>query len=204
MRIGIITDLHEHLEYTAKAIEAMKNHGVEEILCLGDFCKMEEELDEICQLLLEHEIKSVWGNHDYGLCDDIQSGRREDYSQSVMKFALTVRPRIRIDRFSFSHVEPWLNPNSLQDLWYYEGEPDTPEKLRRVFGDRSWDIAFAGHYHRWLAYTESSKLDWEGDTELDLGGQRFFVVIDACMHGACAVFDTTSRILTPINVAAGN
>lgn len=200
MRIGILTDIHEHLEFASKAIESLQNLEVDEIISLGDFCQMEERLKEICELLLKHEIKSVWGNHDFGLCNDVQSGRRKDYPNVVLEFVSTVRSKIKLDNFLFCHVEPWLNPESLQDLWYYEGEPDTDEKRHRVFSDRDWDIAFAGHYHRWLAFTESGRLAWNGEADLELSGQRHFVVIDACMHGSYAVFDTETRILTPMSV----
>jgi len=33
----------------------------------------------------------------------------------------------------FSHVEPWLDAHNLEHLWYYDGPPDTPEKVGRSF-----------------------------------------------------------------------
>ena len=200
MRVGILTDIHEHLEYASKAIDALENLQVDEILSLGDFCQMEEQLEEVCELLLNHGVRSVWGNHDFGLCEDIQSGRRKDYPSVVLEFVASVRPTITLDQCLFGHVEPWLDAQSLHALWYYEGEPDTDEKRQRIFSSPGWEISFAGHYHKWLAFTESEKLDWQGETTLDLSGQRHFVVIDACMLGSYAVFDTDTRILTPKSV----
>ncbi len=38
MRIGILSDTHDHLPNIAKAVDAFSTHGVEAIIHAGDFC----------------------------------------------------------------------------------------------------------------------------------------------------------------------
>ena len=199
MKIGLLTDIHEEVELAAEAIAQLRRREVDEIICLGDFCAMEKRLTEVCELLLREKVDSVWGNHDFGLCVDAREGQATQYPDVVQTFVRSVKPRIEIEPFLFCHVEPWLDTNKLQDLWYYEGKPEAAEQRARIFSHQGWQIAFAGHYHQWLAYSESGPLEWNGTSELNLSGNRYFVVIDACMKGQFATFDTESCVLTPLS-----
>ncbi len=210
MRIGILTDIHEAVEGAAAVIDLMREQNVDEIICLGDFCEMGTRLEETCELLLRERVQCVWGNHDFGLCEEARLGPVERYPLVVAEFAKTAVARIQIGELLFMHVEPWLDPNEITDLWYFEGVPDTVEKRARIFADRGpadqgeegqgWRIAFAGHYHTWLAVTEDEPHTWDGTTPLDLSHGRHFVVIDACLNGHCTIFDTDSQLLTPLRV----
>lgn len=210
MRIGILTDIHEAVEAAAAPIYLMREQNVAEIICLGDFCEMGTRLEETCGLLLRERVRCVWGNHDFGLCEEARLGPAERYPPVVAEFARTAVARIRIGELLFTHVEPWLDPNKIADLWYFDGVPDTAEKRARIFADKGraggggegqdWRIAFAGHFHTWLAAKEHESHSWDGTTQLDLSQGRHFVVIDACMDGHCAIFDTVSQLLIPLRV----
>ena len=43
-----------------------------------------------------------------------------------------LRPRLEVEGCLFTHVEPWLDANDVVQLWYFDGMPDTPEKLARL------------------------------------------------------------------------
>ena len=45
----------------------------------------------------------------------------------------TLQPHLEIGGCLFTHVEPWLDPHKVEDLWYFDGPPDSPEKLARSF-----------------------------------------------------------------------
>lgn len=199
MKIGLLTDIHEAVEHAAAAIEELRRRDAETIISLGDFCCMEERLSEMCELLLRENVRSVWGNHDFGLCADVAAGRATQYPAHVQEFVRSVESRIEIESCLFCHVEPWLDTNQLEDLWYYEGQPETQEQRARIFASGPWQTAFAGHYHRWLAYTAAGQVPWHGERALDLSQDRHFIVIDACLKGQFALFDSRSRILTPLS-----
>lgn len=197
MRIGLLADIHESVDYLELALEQLAKESVDRIISLGDFCECGTQLERTCQLLLDANVEGVWGNHDFGLCEDARQGTLTDYSQSVVQFSAAQVANLRFESLFFSHVEPWLDHNRLEDLWYFEGVPDTPEKRRRLFAAYDFKIAFAGHMHTWLAISETGNRAWNGKVPLNLSGERHFVIIDACCRGCFAVYDTSTQILTP-------
>lgn len=200
MKLGIITDVHEHTHQLEMALEALRCARVDQIISLGDFCENGQNLAATCQLLLDADVVGVWGNHDYGLCIDALEGEIENRPSHVQEFARNMRPTISLADCFFSHIEPWLDPNRLEDLWYLGVAPESSERIERIFAGGDWRIAFAGHYHQWLAVSQHGPLAWKGDCELDLSDGRYLIIIDAVMRGCCATFSTDSCILTPIKL----
>ena len=43
-----------------------------------------------------------------------------------------LRPRLELVGCHFMHVEPWLNPEDVADLWYFEGPAESSEELERI------------------------------------------------------------------------
>ena len=111
----------------------------------------------------------------------------------------TLGPRLEIADCHFAHIEPWLNPEQLADLWFYEGPPVGTERLPRIFGAVPHRVIFAGHYHRWLLAGPERITDWRGDGAVKLDSGRHFVVVGAVCEGRFAVFDTETSELIPFN-----
>jgi hypothetical protein len=65
----------------------------------------------------------------------------------------SLQPHLEIDGCLFTHVEPWLDPHKVEDFWYFDGPPDTPEKLARSFQAVPNRVLFIGHMHRWMLGT---------------------------------------------------
>ena len=108
------------------------------------------------------------------------------------------QPRLEIDGCLFSHVEPWLDPHKIEDLWYFDGPPDSPEKLSRSFAAVPNRVLFIGHLHRWLLGTPDGLLAWRGENPVALDSRkRYLVVVHAVWDGKCALFDTKTGELTP-------
>jgi hypothetical protein len=42
---------------------------------------------------------------------------------TTIVFVGGLQPRMEIDGCLFAHVEPWLDPEKIEDLWYLEGLP---------------------------------------------------------------------------------
>jgi predicted phosphodiesterase len=199
MKIGLIADIHEHVEHLRTALDLFYRENVDQIIVLGDVFEMAERIEETCQLLAEVKAIGVWGNHDFGLCVNPDDGIRARYPASVLDYLATLRPQLDIDDCHFTHVEPWLNPNNLADLWYFEGPPDQHGKLGRIFNAVSNRIMFVGHYHVWLAATPKGFIEWAGESPICLDQDRYFVVIGALCDGSFAIFDTATSMLTPFN-----
>jgi hypothetical protein len=199
MRLGLLADIHEDVGHLRHALARFRRERVDQIVVLGDVVLTSRRLHETCSLLAEANVIGVWGNHDYGLSYQPSDALRQQYQGPVIDVMSAFQPRIQLDGCLFTHVEPWLDPTVLQDLWYYEGEPDTPEKVKRIFDCNSCATMFAGHLHHWLAVTPDGITAWDGRDPICLGGQRYYVIVGAVCQGRYAIFDTQSRDLVPFN-----
>jgi predicted phosphodiesterase len=199
MRLGLITDIHEQVEPLRFVLDHFRRKRVELVVVIGDVFETGERIDETCRLLAEARAVGVWGNHDFGLACRPDERVRAKYSETVIEFMTSLRPRMEIAGCHFSHVEPWLNPEDLADLWYFDGPPDEHGKLARIFDAVPQRIMFAGHFHKWLLATPDGIDPWRGDSLIALRPGRFFAVIGAVCDGRYAIFDTDSAELTPFN-----
>ena len=197
MKLGLLTDIHEHVGYLRLALAELEDAQVDQIVILGDVFETGRQLDETCRLLAGAAAIGVWGNHDYGLCVDPTDESRQRYSPDALKFMASLRPRIAQWGCHFSHVEPWLDPQRVEDLWYFEGLPDDQRKRDRIFASVPQEIMFGGHYHRWLLTRPDVLQSWAADRPIQLTDGRYFVVIGALCEGNFATFDTETRELTP-------
>ena len=198
MRLGLVTDIHECVELLELALARFRELQVDQVVVIGDVCEMGQRLAETCALLANHRAVGVWGNHDFGLCTAVNDAVRSRYSPDVLRYMASLRPRLEIEGCSFTHVEPWLNPEQFADLWFFGSLPDTPERLAQIFGAGQHRLMFAGHYHRWLAVTPDGILPWQGERPLNLASGRHFVVIGALCDGHSALLDTATWELTPL------
>jgi hypothetical protein len=198
MKLGLLADIHEQTDRLREAIDVLQQHGADRFVVLGDVFEMGKRLDETVHLLQDVEAVGVWGNHDFGLCFDPEETVRSKYSAAVLNFMGSLQPRLEIDGCLFTHVEPWLDPHKIEDLWYFDGPPESLEKLARSFAAVPHRVMFMGHMHRWLLGTPRGVLSWRGDRELCLDhANRHLVVLHAVCDGKFAMFDTRSGDLTP-------
>lgn len=197
MRLGIVTDIHEHAKQLKAAIDVLKARCVDQIVVVGDIFSTGEHIEETCDLLASAGVVGVWGNHDFGLCHQPERALADRYSEKVLRYMASLEPRYEIADCHFMHIEPWLDPYRLDDLWYYDGMPESPDRLSRIFASVSNRWLFAGHYHRWLAATPQRVTDWRGNSPLEMSAGRYFVVIAPVFSGDFAIFDTEACELTP-------
>jgi hypothetical protein len=202
MRIGLLADVHEAVECLTAALERFRHERVDRVVFLGDVYCTGDRLAETVDLLRSVDLLGVWGNHDFGLCRAPAPAARAKYAPDVLDFLATLRPRLEIADCLFSHVEPWLDPTDITQLWYFEGPPDTPEKAARSFDAWPHRLMFVGHLHRWLIATRAGLLEWDGSRPIVLAPpERFLVAVAAVCHGRFAVFDTETAELLPFDLA---
>lgn len=204
MRLGLITDIHEHVAELECALAELDRRGVERIVCIGDVVATCDRLRETAAILAERKIAGVWGNHDFGLCSHpsaLVSTRRAKFAGPVLDYLATYQPFLEIEDCFFSHVEPWRDLNDAMGLWYCDGPPDTPEKAGRSFDACAKRMMFTGHLHRWLVASRESLLPWHGETPIRLAPpERYLVVVGAVCEGHAGIYDTQTCELTPIGL----
>ncbi|QDT48942.1 hypothetical protein Pan258_29890 [Symmachiella dynata] len=112
-------------------------------------------------------------------------------------------PRLDIGDCHFTHIEPWLNPEDVADLWYFEGPPNEHGQLDRIFDAVPNRLMFAGHYHMWLVATPNGITDWCGEGPISLADGRFFVVVGALSEGHYATLNINTSEFVPFYEEAG-
>lgn len=197
MKLGLIADIHEHVDNLCECLRLLKSEGVDQIAMLGDVYEMGHRIRPTCDLLASETVVGVWGNHDFGLCVNPTPEMHQNYGDVVIGYMTSLKARMVIDDCYFSHIEPWLNSDQLEDLWFFDGMPENAERRQQIFGAQPQRVFFAGHYHRWLLVSPDRTEAWDGSTPICLKEGRHFVVLDALVNGSFATYDTVSGWLIP-------
>jgi hypothetical protein len=202
MRIGILADIHEAVGPLERALDEFRRRRVDLVVSLGDACDTFSAsglAGEVVALLRAAGAVGVWGNHDVGLCFQVPESLRQRAGPAVLEYMAGMQPQLVVEGCRFSHVEPWLDARKVEDLWYFDGPPDTPEKVARSFAAVPERHLFVGHFHRWLVATPARRIEWDGEGPIELAGEpRYLTVVAAVVSGWCAVFDTAASRLTPV------
>ena len=68
--LGLIGDVHAEHERLETAIDTLLHAGADTLLCTGDLCDGPGDLDRCVELLKQHNVICVRGNHDRWMLDD--------------------------------------------------------------------------------------------------------------------------------------
>ena len=153
MLIGLVTDIHDHVEPLARALELFRRRKVDLVVTLGDSCDAftrQSRADDVVALLRGANAVGVWGNRDMGLCHAVADRTRQRYSAAALDFLATMRPQLTVADCHFSHVEPSVDPFDAQAMWSFDedGPLDFAGRARRSFAAVAERLVFVGHYHR--------------------------------------------------------
>lgn len=200
MRIGILADIHEAVDPLGRALERVRRKSVDRMVLLGDICNTGEHLPQTIRLLQAAGAAGVWGNHDAGLCVDSEAPIRDRYDPAVVEFMARLRPSLELEECLFTHGLPFWDPTD-PFIYYLGDEPESPTGRATCFAASPHRVMFIGHFHRWLVATPRGRLSWHGEDPIALPyNERYFVVVAAVCDGYCAVFDTDTRLLTPLRL----
>lgn len=200
MRLGLLADIHEEVGYLQRAIEELRLRRIDRFVVLGDIFETGRHLEETAEVLAGLDSLGVWGNHDFGLCVDVRATVRARYPARVLHYFAGLRPALELGGCYFQHIEPYLDPGKLDDLWSYGGGAELNPAAS--FGSVPHRRVFMGHLHRWRLVTPQGTLGWDGSIAVRLDtSTRYLAVLHAVQQGWCALFDTEQDELTPIRVA---
>ena len=200
MRIGVLADIHGHVDNLTKAIDRLRREKVERFVVLGDLIYSKTGAAETVDLLRGCDARGVWGNHELGLCVDPSDELRQAYSAPVADYFRTLSSRYEIDDILFSHTLPDQDASD-PTAYYLAPRPHEDGALTNCFSQFQHRLMFAGHFHRWFAADAEGPLDWQGGTPLQFENhRRYFCVIHAVMDGWTAVIDQQLDVLTPIRL----
>ncbi len=71
MRVAVITDIHGNLPSLEAALAAIEAIGVDEVYCGGDLVGYGPHPNEVCALIEDLGIPTIYGNYDYAIGRDL-------------------------------------------------------------------------------------------------------------------------------------
>ena len=69
--VAVITDIHANLPALQAALARIDELGIDEIYCGGDLVGYGPHPNEVCALIAEREIPTIYGNYDYAIARDL-------------------------------------------------------------------------------------------------------------------------------------
>jgi putative phosphoesterase len=71
-RVAVITDIHGNLAALESSLERIEELGIEQIYCGGDLIGYGPRPNEVCALLEDRGIPTIYGNYDYAIARDLE------------------------------------------------------------------------------------------------------------------------------------
>ena len=196
--MGLLADIHEDVEKLSAAVNQLKARRVEAFVMLGDVLDLGERVDETVSILAPLPGAGVWGNHDFGLCGEVDASTRSRFSASALDYFARLRPSLDLEGIRFQHIDPHLDPETFEDLWRFP----TAEERIAGFCRCPHSRVFMGHLHGWGIFTRDGRVPWEGDHAFQYrADERYLTVVNSVLDGWCAVLDTEHDELQPIRVS---
>lgn len=154
-RIGIIGDVHAEDVHLEQALDFLREADVEVLLCTGDIVDGRGDVNRCCELLAEHNVKTVRGNHDRWV---LESKARhvpnahmiEDLGAHTLDFIRGLPTQMSIDtpngQLMLCHG---VADNDLQKIW--PGTERMPversTKLDEIIASGAYRYMINGHVH---------------------------------------------------------
>jgi putative phosphoesterase len=71
-RVAVITDIHANLPALEAALARIEELGIEDVYCGGDLVGYGPHPNEVCALIAERGIPTIYGNYDYAIARDLE------------------------------------------------------------------------------------------------------------------------------------
>jgi putative phosphoesterase len=71
-RVAVITDIHANLPALEAALDAIESMDVDAVYCGGDLVGYGPHPNEVCRLIEERGIPTIYGNYDYAIGRDLE------------------------------------------------------------------------------------------------------------------------------------
>ena len=69
--VAVITDIHGNLPALEAALDRIDELGIDRVYCGGDLVGYGPHPDEVCALIAERGIPTIYGNYDYAIARDL-------------------------------------------------------------------------------------------------------------------------------------
>lgn len=155
-QIGIIGDIHAQADHLETALLFFESEGVHQLLCVGDVVDGPGDAGRCCQLLREHQVPTVRGNHDRWFLEDTMRDLpditpREQLSESSLQWLQALPLTLRFETIA----GPLLLCHGVGENDMKRLAPDDSSydlecnvELQALLRDNGFRFMVGGHTHR--------------------------------------------------------
>jgi putative phosphoesterase len=164
---AVITDIHGNLPALRAALDRIDELGISRVFCGGDLVGYGPHPNEVCALIAEREIPTIYGNYDYAIARDLDdcgcayvTEHDRELGQQSVAWTLEHTDHAAKDfmrslpfdlRFELGSHEVHLVHGSPRKVNEYLFE-DKPDRLyERLAATEDADVLVVGHTHKpWI------------------------------------------------------
>ena len=202
-QLGLIGDVHAEHERLETAINVLLEAGADTLLCTGDLCDGPGDLERCIELLKQHNVLCVRGNHDRWMLDGrvrhiSDAHQREQLSQTEIDYLSALPTQVNVATLAgpllLCHG---MLDNDLAKVWPGSERmpPERSKGLDKLIKQGSHRLLVNGHMHYRIV------LDFPGLTHINAGTlsprHRPGVTLMDCAANELHVFefgDSTDRL----------
>ena len=70
MKVAVFSDVHSTPKKLMKVLSDIRRVGADKLICLGDIVGYGTDPESVVNLLMQHGVQSIMGNHDMALFDN--------------------------------------------------------------------------------------------------------------------------------------
>jgi predicted phosphodiesterase len=166
-RIGLIGDVHAEDDALLSSLDFLKNQQLDAILCTGDIADGLGDINRCCELLQQHNVITVRGNHDRWLLNDKVRHIEKAHSRTELtpqnQAYLTALPTSLTFATSLGHAMlcHGVVDDDLAKVWPGSERmpPERSATLDELLASNQYHLLLNGHMHyRTLVYFEQLTL----------------------------------------------
>jgi putative phosphoesterase len=163
-RVAVITDIHANLPSLQAALARIDELGVEAVYCGGDLVGYGPHPNEVCALIAERAIPTIYGNYDYAIARDLDdcgcayiTQHDRELGQQSVAWTLEHTDQVSKDfmrelpfdlRFDVGSAAVHLVHGSPRKVNEYLFEEKPARLYERLAGAEEGDVLVFGHTHK--------------------------------------------------------
>lgn len=166
-RVAVITDIHANLLALEACLDVIDSIGVDAVFCGGDLVGYGPDPNEVCALIQQRQIPTIYGNYDYAIARDLhdcgcayRDQHDRELGQLSVEWTLAHTDQSSKDfmrdlpfdiRFEMGSVRVRLVHGSPRKVNEYLFEDKPAKTFQRIAAQADCDVLVFGHTHQpWI------------------------------------------------------
>ena len=162
MKIAFVSDVHGNLEALTTALAHIDEHGVDQLVCLGDIVGYGPNPNECVEIIRERCEVVLMGNHDYAAIGLANIEYFNEFAKMSTHWTIKIlkdENKQYLQSLPFSHQNDEMimvhsSPTNPSHWYYVLSMPDALIEMQAF----SQNLCFIGHSHVPLVFSDSSMI----------------------------------------------